>query len=80
VKFNLPETEAYKRFYQENVDNVLSVNQEFLQTEGMINNVWKRPNFENRHVYTKFSCDGFHFLVIKNKEFHDGDENCICEL
>jgi len=80
MKFNLPETEAYKRFYQENVNNVLNVNQEFFKTEGMINDVWKRPNFEKRHVYTRFSCHGFHFLICKNKEFHDADEKCICEL
>jgi len=46
----------------------------------MINDVWKRPNFEKRHVYTRFSCHGFHFLICENIEFHDADENCICEL
>jgi hypothetical protein len=50
-----------KKKYEE---NVFSVNQEFFPTEGMKNDVKKRPNFEKRPVFTRFSCHGFHFFNI----------------
>jgi len=73
IKFNLPETDAYKRFYMENVNKVLNVNHEFLNSVAMQNYVWKRPNFEKIHVFTRYSCHGFHFIICKNKSFHEAD-------
>jgi len=46
IKLNLPETDAYKRFYIENVNKVLIVNHEFLNSVAMQNDVWKRPNLK----------------------------------
>jgi hypothetical protein len=80
IKFNLPETDAYKRFYMENVNKVLNVNHEFLNSVAMQNDVWKRPNFEKRHIFTRYSCHGFHFIICKNKSFHEAENNCICDL
>jgi len=79
-KFNLEDTEAYKKFVNYSIENVLSVKQEFFETEAMKSDIWKRPNFENRHVFTRFSCHGFHFVICKNKTFHEANDECICEL
>jgi len=46
----------------------------------MQNNVGKRPKFEKRHDFTRYSCHGFHFIVYKNKSFHGAENNCICDL
>jgi len=48
IKFNLPETDAYKRFY---VNKVLNVNHEFLNSVALQNDVWKRPNFEKKTCF-----------------------------
>jgi len=77
IKFNLPETDAYKRFYIENVNKVLNVNHEFLNSGAVQNDVRKSPNFEKRHVFTRYSCRGYHFIICKNKSFHEAKNNCI---
>jgi len=60
---------------------VLNVNQEFLNSVAMQNDAWKRPNFEKKtHVFTRYSCHGFHLIICKNKSFHEAENNCICDL
>jgi len=36
--------------------------------------------FEDRHVFTRFACHGYHCLFCKNKNFHfDAKADCLCE-
>jgi len=68
---------AYTKFVNYSIEYELSVKEEFFETEAMKNDIWKRPNFENRHVLTRLSCHGFHFVICKNKMFHEANDECI---
>jgi hypothetical protein len=35
--------------------------------------------FEDRYVFTRFACHGYHYLFCNNKDFHfDAKLECIC--
>lgn len=78
-KFDLPETDAYVKFYEEKCMNKLQIRDEFYDTETMLNLGWQRAMFADRSVFTRFACHGYHYVFCKNKKFHaEAEQNCKC--
>jgi hypothetical protein len=81
VKFNLPDTEVYKKFCLTKAGNVKKVSEEFYQTETMRNGNWRRALFPDRHVFTRYACHGYHYVYCKKKAKHFEPENdCCCKF
>lgn len=80
LRYMLQHTKAFEnqlRTMEEKRENVWP---EFYGTEAMINRTWTAPNFKLRHVVTRLSTHGFHHLICRNKNFHDPNIACVCEL
>jgi hypothetical protein len=47
----------------------------------MQNKNWQRIFFEDRHVFTRFACHGYHYIsFVKNRNFHfDAKADSMCE-
>jgi hypothetical protein len=78
-KFNLPDTPAYLSFLQERDNKSLDIDFEFYYTDAMLDSFWTKPNFSQRHVYTRFAIHGFHFHLCKTSAFHDCYLSCVCK-
>jgi hypothetical protein len=80
-KFNLPDTPAYNKFYEQRLCELSTVPDEFYTLDIFSNDEWKGPNFKSRHVYTRLAIHGFHGLLCKTKKFHAKiTDKCICKL
>jgi hypothetical protein len=80
-KFNLPETPAYNKFYEQRLCELSSIPDEFYNLDLFSNEEWKGPNFKSRHIYTRFAIHGFHGHMCKTKRFHANiTDECICKL
>jgi len=80
-KFNLPETPAFLKFYDQRLNELNTLPDNFFAIDAFTNEDWKGPQYKLRHVFTRFACHGFHHLICKNKTFHASEnDKCICEL
>lgn len=79
-KYNLPKTPSFDNFVGEREEKERAVDFEFYFTEAMSNSFWKQPNFNSRHVYTRFSVHGFHFLFCSDLAFHNSTITCTCKF
>jgi Reverse transcriptase (RNA-dependent DNA polymerase) len=78
-KFSLPETESYKKFLTNQTFKNSCINPQFFDTPAMINQNWKTACFENRHVFTRFACHGFHYVLCNDKSYHaSAHDACKC--
>ncbi|KAJ4443961.1 hypothetical protein ANN_05750, partial [Periplaneta americana] len=41
---------------------------------------WARPNYEIRHILTRYAIHGFHHKVCSTKSFQEPNQECECEL
>ena len=58
---------------QEKKNNICS---EFYATEAMCSREWTQPNYEMRHILTRYSVHGFHHKVCSMKIFHEPNHEC----
>jgi hypothetical protein len=80
-KFDLPETQNYKDFLELQYSKLASIDEDFHKTQAMKTNKWKEPQFDKRHLFTRFAVHGFHFTICENKKHHENAlETCICSL
>jgi hypothetical protein len=80
LKFTLPDTNAFNKCCEANLGKQPEICDEFYMTCKMQNKNWQRILFEDRHVFTRFACHGYHYLFCKNKHFHfDAKADCMCE-
>jgi len=79
-RFKLPNTESYKVFLQQYEEKFSEIDAAFYQTDAMNADGWKGINRGTRHLVTRFSVHGFHHFYCLNKEFHEPNETCLCEL
>jgi hypothetical protein len=79
-KFALPDTFAFDKFCEANLVKQTEICDEFYTTCTMENTNWKSILFEDRHVFTRFACHGYHYLFCKNQNFHfEAKAECMCE-
>lgn len=78
--FNFPETQAYKTVIEERRNKAKEIQKELMETVAMKSDEWKGPNFQLRHLYTRFAVHGFHGKICQNASYHDPKEDCICKL
>jgi len=81
-RFNLPETDAYKKFKSIREQKVKEIDPEFYNTRAMSDpdKSWALPEQKERHVATRFAVHGFHHFLCNNNEFHDVSDKCLCKL
>lgn len=80
-KFKLPNTPQYDIFLLQCKNKDDSIVPEFYNTPAFINPVWKKSNFHQRHLYTRFAVHGFHHTICIVQKFHECDKNiCKCKL
>ena len=80
IQMSLPETDAFKKFISEREVKATDINFEFYFTHAMLSDFWKVLNFSDRHLYTRFACHGFHFVLCTNIVFHECDVTCFCKF
>ena len=81
VRFNLPETDVYIKFCEEKKTNRLLICSEFFETETMINDNWRGPDFPDRHIFARFACHGYHYIFCNNATFHyEPNYDCRCKF
>ena len=78
-KFSLPETDSYNKFITNQTFKNTCIDPQFFDTPAMINPNWKTACFDNRHVFTRFACHGFHYVLCSDKSFHaSAHDACKC--
>jgi hypothetical protein len=78
-KFSLPETESYNKFLINRLYKISEIDPKFFDTPAMIDPSWKRACFENRHIFTRFACHGYHYVLCRNKDHHASAlRSCKC--
>lgn len=54
---------------------------EFYGTEALIfRERWQQPNYDMRHVITRYAVHGFHWKICVKVHYHDPDLTCVCKL
>jgi len=75
---SLPHTTPYDQFVANFYTKCLEIHPLFFETPAMVDDFWKQPCFERRHLFTRHSVHGFHHVLCKNKSFHDAGSECFC--
>jgi hypothetical protein len=53
-------------------------NPQFSETPAMIDQNWITACFENRHVFTRFACHGFLYVLCSDKSYHSSaHDTCL---
>jgi hypothetical protein len=76
----LSRTEAYEKFLKQWEEKFADINVEFLDTDAMKREDWKRPLYNRRHTICREAVHGFHHYFCSRPTFHEADENCVCRL
>lgn len=77
---NSDDNKDYDKFKQQKEFAFWEIDAQFYDTPAFKNTSWKETNCKDRHIFTRFACHGFHYLLCKNKVFHTKvNDNCICE-
>jgi hypothetical protein len=78
-KYSLPETESYNKFLNNQAFKMAEINPDFYDTPAMTDGNWKSACFENRNVFTRYSCHGYHYVLCTNKNYHSSaSDTCKC--
>ena len=80
LSFDLPATQAFTSVTEERQIKARQIPTEIMETEAMTTDTWKGPNFQLRHLYTRFAVHGFHGKICGDSTYHDPRDNCICKL
>ena len=80
ITFNLQRTQAYEDIIKERQDKAKTIPREILETDAMKTDEWKGPNYQLRHLYTRFAAHGFHGKICQNASYHDPKDDCRCTL
>lgn len=82
-KFKLRDTNAYEKFFEAMLIKKTEVRDEFYDKLETINKKvqWAQSCFEDRHVFTKFLCHGYHYIFCTNEHFHyEAGMDCKCKF
>ena len=79
-RFQLPPTEASRHNDDEIKVKAKSIDPEFRLSPAITSSAWKNGNFRKRHLITRFSVHGFHFLLCRTLNWHEPNESCTCRL
>jgi hypothetical protein len=80
LKFNLPETESYNKFLTNKSYSSTDIDDKFYDTPALVNQDWKKSCFEDRHLFTRYACHGFHYVLCRTKSYHaSASETCVCD-
>jgi hypothetical protein len=80
AKYSLPETEMSKKFSAQMVAKINEIEPMFYDTPAMKDPSWKQINCKDRHMFTRHSVHGFHYLLCADKSFHQSaKKDCECE-
>jgi hypothetical protein len=81
TQFNLCSTPAYESFIIECNNKVAEIDPCFYQTPAFLNQSWKKPHFNKRHTFTRYSMHGFHHLICVTERYHEFNQlACKCKL
>jgi hypothetical protein len=83
IKFKLTDTKSYEKFFEAMLVKKTEIRDDFYEKLETINgNVqWTQSCFEDRHVFTKFLCHGYHGHFCTNTEFHyEAGIDCRCKF
>ena len=78
LTFLLPETRASKDALQERLNKQEEIEENFYNTDAMVVRDWTLPDYELRHVVTRYAVHGFHHRICKTKSFHTPCDKCKC--
>jgi hypothetical protein len=78
--FGLRRTEAYESFLDVWEEKFAEIDPEFLDTEAMKDERWKRPMYNRRHAVCREAVHGFHHKFCRVEAFHEVTENCVCRF
>jgi Reverse transcriptase (RNA-dependent DNA polymerase) len=79
LKYSLPATENYNKFLFNQSHSSTEIDFKFYDTPAMVNQDWKKACFENRHVFTRHACHGFHYVLCRTKKYHaSATDTCVC--
>ena len=76
----LTATGPYKTVMQEMEAKRTEIWQDLYSTDAMMNEEWKKAEYELRHVVTRFAAHGFHHKFCCTDKFHQPSDDCICKL
>ncbi|PSN52113.1 hypothetical protein C0J52_04342 [Blattella germanica] len=77
----LTATRPYKTVMQEMEAKRTEIWQDLYSTDAMMNEEWKKAEYELRHVVTRFAAHGFHHKFCCTDKFHQPSDDCtICKL
>jgi Reverse transcriptase (RNA-dependent DNA polymerase)/Endonuclease-reverse transcriptase len=80
-QFKLPKTQNYKDFIELQYSKLASIDEDFHKTQAMQTTKWKEPQFDKKHIFTRFAVHGFHYHICENTKYHESAlETCICTL
>ena len=80
ASYSQPETEMSKLFNVQMYNKNKEIEPMFYDTPAMQNPSWKQMNCADRHMFTRHSVHGFHYLLCTNKSFHQSaTKDCECE-
>jgi Reverse transcriptase (RNA-dependent DNA polymerase) len=88
LKYSLPETESYIKFINNRLFKISEIDLKFYDTPAMTDPTWKRACFEDRHIFTRFACHGYHYVLCcsalnarknQKKDYHaSARPSCKC--
>jgi hypothetical protein len=83
IKFKLSDTKSYEKFFEAMLIKKTEVRDEFYEHVETINGKvqWAQSCFEDRHVFTKYLCHGYHYNFCNGEKFHyEAGIDCKCKF
>src|SRR5690606_24860651 len=78
VAFRLPKILAYTEHVTSLEQKQISVDFDFFFTPGVMNDTWKGPHQDLRHILTRHAVHGFHHILCRTSQYHEASESCVC--
>ena len=76
----LPNTPAYEITLRELNMKRDAIWSEFFTMDAMMTDEWTYSNYALRQIMTCYVVHGFHHKICTTKQFHEPNEDCMCEL
>ena len=76
----LPSTTAYEGLIRELQMKRETISESFYTTDAMANTEWMQPEYQLRHIVTRFAVHGFHHRICTRKTYHQAGDECVCIL
>ena len=80
AQFWLPNTKAYEKTLHLLNEKKNAIWPDFYTTDAITTADWKQPNYELRHIVTRYATHGFHHKLCRNQRFHQPEEECVCKV